>query len=137
MKLRGKVLRDAGNGNGLISSDSRQFEFSLEKNWRSDVAPKVGMVVEFELDAEGHLQSVSAVNESQLAKEQADIALNAAREKGQALFKEAVARVGKPVLIAWGLVAVSWFFLNIISITIMSDNTVGLTFWKMLGIVNN
>ncbi len=36
MKLRGKFLRDAGNGNGLISSDSRQFEFSLETNWRVD-----------------------------------------------------------------------------------------------------
>lgn len=137
LKQRGKVLRDATSGAGLISSGGRQFEFTLEKNWRSDVAPKVNMVVEFDMGEDGELRSVSAINENQLAKEQADIAMKAAKEKGQALLKDASARLGMPVLVAWAAVAVSWFFLNTLSITITSDSSIGLTFWKMLGIVNN
>jgi hypothetical protein len=137
MKQRGKVLRDTGNGNGLISSEGKQFEFSLEKNWKSDIAPKVGIVVEFELDESGVIQSASAINESQLAKEQADIALKAAKEKGQALFKEASARLGTPVLVAWAAVAISWFFLSTVSISVTANNSVGITFWNLLGLLNN
>lgn len=137
MKQRGKVLRDASNGNGLISSDGKQFEFSLEKNWKSDVAPKVGMIVEFELGGSGEILAASAVNESQLAKEQADIALKAAKEKGHALFKEASARLGTPVLIAWAAFAISWFFLSTLTISAAPGNSVGITFWNLLGLVNN
>lgn len=135
--MRGKILRDASNGNGLISSDGKQFEFSLEKNWKSDVTPKVGMVVEFELGASGEIQSSHAINENQLAKEQAELALAATREKGMALFNQASARVGTPVLVAWGLVAISWFFLNTISISLTSVSSVGVSFWDLLGILNN
>ena len=137
MKQRGKILRDASNGNGLISSDGKQFEFYLEKNWRSDVTPKVGMVVDFDLSEIGEIQSAFAVNESQLAKEQADIAMKAAKEKGQALFKEASARLGVPVLVAWAAFVISWFYLSTITISATPANSVGITFWNLLGLVNN
>lgn len=137
MKKRGKVLRDAGSGSGIISSDGKQFEFSLEKNWQSDSAPIVGMVVEFELDSDGGVRSVVAVNESQLAREQADIAVKLVKEKGSALFREASARLGTSVLIAWAVLVVSWFFLNVINISISANSGVGITFWELLGLVNN
>jgi len=137
MKNRGKVLREASNGNGLISAEGKQFEYSLEKNWKSDIAPKVGMVVEFELSDSGVLQSVFVVNDSQLAKEQAEIALKVAKEKGHAIFKEASARLGTPVLVAWATFAIAWFFLSTITISVSPGNSVGITFWNLLGLVNN
>jgi hypothetical protein len=135
--MRGKVLRDTSNGNGLISSEGKQFEFSLEKNWKSDETPKVGMVVEFDLGVSGEIFTAHAINENQLAKEQAEIALAATKKKGVELFNQASARVGTPVLIAWGLVAISWFFLNAISISLTSVSSVGVSFWDLLGVLNN
>lgn len=137
MKKRGKVLRDTSNGSGIISSDGKQFEFSLEKNWRSDSAPTVGMVVEFDLNEDGSIRSVVAVNKSQLVREQADVALKLVKEKGSALFREASTRLGTSVLIAWVVLAVSWFYLNAINISISASVSVGITFWELLGLVNN
>ena len=137
MALRGKVLRDTNNSNGLISAGGKQFEFTLEHNWKSDTSPKIGMVVEFELDSNEKIQSIFAVNENKLAKEQADLALRVAKEKGHAFLKEASARLGTSVLIAWAALAFSWFFLNLISVSITSTTSIGFTFWDSLGIVNN
>lgn len=135
--MRGKILRDTNSGSGLLSANGVRYEFTLEGEWKSDTPPVVGMVVEFELGDDEKIKSVNAVSDNQLAKEQADLALKAAKEKGQALFKEASARVGTPVLIAWAAVAISWFFLSVISISVSASNNVGITFWNLLGVINN
>ena len=137
MKKRGRILRDANSGVGLVSAEGQQFEFKLEGIWKSDVAPTLNMVVEVELDAANKVISITAVNENQLAKEQADKALEALKEKSSAAFDDISARVGKPVLIATGALAVSWFFLNTVSIQISQSTNFGITFWKVLGIVNS
>jgi len=137
MKKRGRVLRDTSNGAGLISSEGNQFEFKLEGVWKSDIAPAQTMVVEFELDNTNKVISVAAVNESQLAKEQADKALEAIKVKSAAAIDDLSARVGKPVLVATGALFVSWFFLNMISIQVTDSMKYGITFWKVLGVVNS
>ena len=137
MKKRGRILRDASNGVGLISAEGNQYEFKLEGVWKSDIAPAQSMVVEFELDNTNNIISIIAVNENQLAKEQADKVIEALKGKSTAAFDDLTVRVGKPVLIATGSLFVSWFFLNIISIQVTESMKYGVTFWKILGIVNS
>lgn len=137
MKKRGRILRDASSGLGLIGAEGQQYEFRLEGVWKSDVAPAQNMVVEFELDDANKVTSVATVNESQLAKEQADKALVAFKQKGSATFDDLSARVGKPALVATGSLFIAWFFLNTISIQVTESMKYGVTFWKILGIVNS
>lgn len=137
MAQRAKVLLDASNGKGLISAGSTQYEFTLKGVWKSEVAPKVGMVVEFELGSDGEVSSISVVPESQLAKEQADIVMQAAKDKGLALFSQASTRLGTPVLVAWATLIVTWFFMNTINISMGAVSGAGVTFWDLLGVVNN
>lgn len=136
MKQRGRVIQDTSSGKGLISSDGKQYEFELAGIWKSDSAPKTDMVVELEFDSAGAISAIYAVSESDLAKEQAEKAMKAAKEKGTALYGELSARLGRPVLAALAAVAVSWFFLNLITIQLTTSNSMGITFWQLLGYVN-
>lgn len=138
MAQRGKVLRDTSNGKGLISAAGTQYEFSLEGCWKSDVSPKVGMVVEFELNAESNICSASAVPENQLVKEQAELAMQAAKEKGMAMFSAASARIGTPVLVAWAALIIAWFFMKMFTFTAANNESlvVSQTFWQLLGLAN-
>jgi uncharacterized Tic20 family protein len=49
-RKQGTILRDGQNGNGLISSQGKKYEFDLIEHWKSDTPPRVGMSVFFELD---------------------------------------------------------------------------------------
>lgn len=137
MLQRGRILRDTSSGVGLISSNGNQHEFKLEGIWKSDISPQQNMVVEFELDNTNKIIFLNAVSESQLAKEQAEKVLATAKEKGSAVFDDIVGRVGKPVLIATGLVAISWFFLSAITVQVSQDMSFKIPFWKILGVADN
>lgn len=145
MGQRGRILRDTRNGTGLVSANGSQHEFTLEGVWKPDVSPRADMVVEFDLDATGKVVSIFAVSESDLAKEKAEQAAKIAREqtekaalmvkeKGLAVFNDVAARVGKPVLIATGVVIVFWFYLSALDIKGLAS--IKITFWQMLGVVN-
>jgi hypothetical protein len=92
--------------------------------------------VDVELSDEGTVQSVTAVPESQIAKEQAEQALAVARARGGALASSAVARFGMPTLAATGLLIVGWFFLSTISINAGFLGKMDFTFWRVLSFVN-
>lgn len=145
MVQRGRILRDTSNGTGLVSANGNQHEFTLEGVWKSDMAPRQDMVVEFDLDDTGKVVSIFAVSESDLAKEkavqaakiageQAEKAALMVKEKGLAVFNDVAARVGKPVLIAIGIVIVCWFYLSALDIKGLAS--MKFTFWQMLGVVN-
>jgi hypothetical protein len=137
MKKRGKVLRDTTAGPGLLVIEGRQFTFTLEGLWKSDVAPRPGLIVEAELDATGdRLTSITAVPESQVAKEQAELALAAAKEKGAALAATAVAKFGAPALAAAGALILGWFFLNSVVVTTPLGK-LEFTFWNILGLLHS
>lgn len=135
MKKRGKVLRDTNAGPGLLMVEGQQYAFALEGQWRSEAAPKPGMVVEVELGPDGKVQAIYAVAESQLAKEQAEVALAAAKEKGAALASSMVAKFGLPALVAAGLLIVAWFFLSTVSLQ-TPLGSLDFTFWQVLGFLN-
>lgn len=58
---RGKVLRDASSGTGLLMIEGQQYPFSLDGLWKSDQAPRVGMVVEAEFSRDGLLLAIRTV----------------------------------------------------------------------------
>ncbi|HZY71905.1 MAG TPA: hypothetical protein VFE22_02220 [Edaphobacter sp.] len=136
MKKRGKVLRDTSSGPGMLMVEGKQYTFPLEDVWKSEAPPRPGIVVDVELSDEGTVQSVTAVPESQIAKEQAEQALAVARARGGALASSAVARFGMPTLAATGLLIVGWFFLSTISINAGFLGKMDFTFWRVLSFVN-
>lgn len=137
MKHRGKILRDTNAGPGLLSSSGTQHPFTLETHWKSDMPPKVGMVVDVTLDGAGSLAEVTPVAESQLAKEQAELAMQAAKAKGGELAANLTARFGMPTLVAMAVLLVGWFFLNTVAVQVSSQYSVGMSFWKLLGVLNS
>ena len=137
MTKRGKVLRDTSAGPGLIMVDGQQYPFQLEGIWKSEVPPRTGLVVDVSFAEDGAVRSITAVAESQLAKEQAEQAMAIAREKGSALVSSAVAKFGMPTLIATGLLIVGWFFLTAVSYNAGFVGKMDFTFWRILSFINS
>ncbi len=135
MTKRGKILRDANAGPGLVWVDQQQYPFSMGAVWKSGVPPTAGMTVDVEFALDGGLAGITQVTESQIAKEQAEAVMIAAREKGGAAVSSAVAKFGMPLLVATGLLIVGWFFLNAVSVEAMFGK-VSFTFWQVLGFLN-
>lgn len=137
MKKRGKVVRDTSVGTGLLMAGGKQYPFELEGMWQSETAPRVNMVVDVEIDDEGNVDTVTFVPETQLAREQAEVAMHAARDKGLTLGKEAVARFGAATLGAMIALVLGWFVLSTVNVQISGSYSEGLTLWKILGVLNS
>jgi hypothetical protein len=135
MTKRGKILRDTSSGPGLLAVDGQHYQFSLEEVWRSDIPPAAGMTVEVEFTADASIVGIKQVPESQIAKEQAEAVVKAAREKGGALASAAVAKFGLPLLVAAGLMIIGWFFLSAVSVQTLFGKLT-FTFWQVLGFLN-
>jgi hypothetical protein len=135
MSKRGTILRDANAGPGLVTVEGQQHQFTLEGVWKSAVPPKPNMAVDVDFGSDGNISSLSAVSDSQIAKEQAEIVMTAAREKSKAVATAAVAKFGLPTLVATGLLIIGWFFLNSAVIQTPAGN-LSYSFWQVLGYVN-
>ncbi|WP_298333875.1 hypothetical protein, partial [Asticcacaulis sp.] len=55
----------------------------LQQHWRSSTPPKVGGIVDVELNELGEIVGVTAVDDAALAKEQAQKALDTASVEGR------------------------------------------------------
>jgi hypothetical protein len=64
---RGIVLRDIMYGFGLLAVDGKQYSFPSEGMWQSDVAPKVGMLVDVSFNSDGAPECIQAVSATQPA----------------------------------------------------------------------
>jgi len=136
MSKRGKVLRDTNSGPGLLIVDGQQYPFTLDGVWRSTELPKAGMTVDVDFDAQGAILGINAVSDSQIAKEQAGVALAAAKEKGAAVASVIVAKIGVPDLVALGVILIAWFFLTAVSVDLPFAGKMTFTFWQVLGFLN-
>lgn len=137
MYKRGKILRDTSIGDGLLSINGQQYSFTLSGTWKSDVAPKLDMVVDVQFIGENEIESIRGVPDSQLAKEQAELAMSAVKVRGAQFASSIVAKFGIEMLVAMTLLILGWFCLNTISIQVSSSYEIGITFWQILGIVNS
>src|SRR3954451_13551581 len=136
MSKRGKVLRDPYAGPGLLMVEGQQYPFVLDGIWKSEIPAKVGLPVDVEFNPGGGVCGITAITESQLAKEHAEIALAAAREKGAAVASNLVAKFGIATLVAEGLLIVAWFFLTAVSVQVPFAGKLEFTFWQVLGFLN-
>lgn len=134
---RGRILRDTNSGPGIVSVDGTQKSFSLEQHWRSATPPKVGGVVDVELGADGEVIGVAALDETTLAREQAQFALAAATTHGRKYAGLVMARVGIPTLAAVGLLAVAWLFLSTLSVQVTASYKESITFYEVMKIAHN
>lgn len=136
MTRRGRILRDTNNGPGLLAVDGRQYSFTLEDMWLSDVPPRPGMIVDVAFDSQDAPRSVQAVPDNQIAKEQADQALAGARRQGTAIASNLKAKFGVPFIVAFVLLVLGWFFLAAVRVG-PSEMSVSVTFWQVLGYVGD
>ena len=111
MTKRGRILRDTNTGPGVLTVEGAQYTFTLEKMWRSDVPPRVGMPVDVSFAPDGVLEAVDAVSEGQIAREQAQWALSGVLNKGAAAKSGLLSRFGLPVVLAELLLLISFFLL--------------------------
>ena len=131
MKKRGKVLRDAASGPGLLMLEGQQYHFSLEGIWRSGTRPTPGQVVEVELDGGGKVRSLTPVPDSQLAQELADAA-RPGNPRTSCLSKVSLPRVA-----AAAVLVCSWFILTSISVQLPFPGKMEFTLWQILGILQD
>jgi hypothetical protein len=68
VKKRGKVLRDARRGKGLLFVEGQQFPFSVPDMWSSEQLPAPGMSVEVEFGSAGEILAIRPIAESENAK---------------------------------------------------------------------
>jgi len=137
MAHRGTILRDTSAGPGLLVVDGTQHPFELAGMWRSAVPPRTGMIVDVEFGDDGSVTAVSAVPESVLARERADQAMAAVKDKGGAFAGAMVSRFGRNDLIAFGLLVVAWFILTAGTFGGGMLGDVKFTFWQVLGFLNS
>lgn len=138
--VRGRILRDTNAGAGMLSVDGRQLAFSLEQHWRGQSAPQVDMSVEVTLDAEGAPCFVTPVSDAMLAREGLSevggIVAGLASRYAPAGRQLAV-RIGKPVLAATGVLALSWLWLPAVSIRLNAFASTDLSLFKVLALANS
>lgn len=141
--LRARVLRDTATGTGLLSAQGRQYAFTLEDHWRSDMAPAANMVVDARFTPEGILVDVRAVPDATQNQEKVKAAVDDAREiatqtldriktSGTPVVAAVVAKMGYANLAALGLLVIGWFFLNAVSIQVTTGMNTGLSFYDIL-----
>jgi hypothetical protein len=120
----------------LLMVEGRQYPFLMEGLWRSEVPAKPGVVVNVDFDTQGNLNSITAIAESKLGQEQAEVALAAsgvrrAGSESWAFGTGTLARLAAAVLLM-----LSWCFLTAVSIHLPLFGNLDLTFWQVLGYVN-
>lgn len=143
--ITGKILRDGQSGNGLVSSNGDQYEFSIEKHWRSDSPPKLGASVNIEVDETGQLLTVQALDiQSEMSqkfkqfsgKVQAE-GLPVAKEMTEHIRHNFVATVGIPRIVIFVGLLLSWYVLNTLVIQVSSRYSVDLNLFEVLGLASN
>src|SRR5258708_32993041 len=97
---------------------------------------KLGLHVKVDRDQNRQILAITAIPESQIAKEQAEKAMAKAKEKGGELFRKVVAKCGAPALVAAALLVLGWLFLTTVSVQMPLVGNLDFTLWQDLGVVN-
>jgi hypothetical protein len=138
--MRGKILKVPDVTPGLLFVNGQQRSFEINGIWKSiNTAPSADLAVDVEFGDGGDIIAVRPVSDSDLAKEQAKKAVDAAGERGKQLASLAIAKVGKPTLITIALLIVSWFFLDYYSTTVSASVfsvKTHITLWQGMGALN-
>lgn len=137
--VRGRILRDTNNGMGLLSVNGRQVPFSLEANWRGNIAPATQMNVDVVLDNTGNAVSVMPVSDKDIAQEKLKALsgdLSSRIQDHLPLVKSYVSAIGAPILVATALLFTSWVWLSLISVRVNASLSQSLTMFDALSFMN-
>ena len=134
--MRGRILRDTSQGDGIVFVDGEQKTFSLERHWRSPVPPRTGATVAVEFDDSGQITSLIQLDEAQLLKEQGQKALGALATQGQAGARQLFRLANPYVLGALAILLVAWLFLATLNIRVTASMSQSATFYDLLRMIN-
>ena len=139
-KSRGTVVKVPDTTPGILFVNGTQQPFTLERVWKSPVAPAANQVVDVEFDGVGAVTAIIIVDQQQLAKEKLTELGGVAQERGKeaALLAQQgigalAARMGQLTLGAAVLVWIAWFFLPAAGISGGPMLAESYTFWTLLG----
>ncbi len=140
---RARIIKVPDATPGILLANGRQQQFTLERVWKSPVAPEVNMTVEVEVDAAGAIQGLSVVDQRQLAKERLNQFGSVAQDRGKDAAKIAQqgigALAGRMGAVALGSAVVVVIVMFFISAAGISESLLGgaggisWTFWNLLG----
>lgn len=134
--MRGKILRDTGAGTGIVFINGEQKQFTLEQHWKSSTAPLVNQTVEVVLSESGEVLTLSLVDETALAKEQAQRVAEQAAMQARQLSNQLLATVGPIKLGAVLLLLLSWTWFNFVSISISQGYAESASMYDILKLAN-
>ncbi|MFT3906490.1 MAG: hypothetical protein QM718_09320 [Steroidobacteraceae bacterium] len=143
---RGRILRDISQGDGLVFVNNNQYSFGADR-WKGASAPQADMLVDVDIDANGHLVAVQFADPAAVAREQAAKLANAAgataqrvatefNQRGLPFIKAYAALIGTPVLVGMGLLLLGWFFFATFSISFMGQG-LSVTYYNLMALLNN
>ncbi len=139
-KSRGTIIKVPDATPGIIFANGQQQFFTLERVWKSPVAPAANQTVDVEFDSAGVLTAMTVVDQQQLNKERLTQLGGAAQERGKEAAKLAkqgigalAARMGAVALGAAVLLWVAWFLIPAASVAGGGTESVSFTFWNLLG----
>jgi len=134
--MRGKILRDTSTGTGIVFINGEQKPFKLEQHWRSSTAPLVNQTVDVELAASGAIANLTVVDETALAKEQAQRVAGQAAVQVRQLSNHLLATVGPISLGSVLLLLLSWTWFNFVTISISQGYSEGASLYDVLKLAN-
>jgi hypothetical protein len=136
---RGTIIKTPDSNPGLLVVEGQQKPFTLERVWKSPVAPMVNMAVDVELDAAGSITGLTAVDPQQAAREKLKHIGGAAQEHGKEAAQIArqglgalAARMGKVALVATVVLWIAWFFMPALAVHQYVGSV--FTFWQFLAL---
>ena len=134
MEKRGRVLRNPRGGQGLLMIEGKQYPFLMENLWKSREPAQPGLAVNVGFDAQGNLNSITAVPESQIRSQDEKVRSGFATRRSAFDF-DGQTEWMIPIAVS-ALLLISWVFLNAVSIHLPSFGKLDLTVWQILGALN-
>ncbi|MGH8327566.1 MAG: hypothetical protein ACRET2_12465 [Steroidobacteraceae bacterium] len=138
-RTRGLIIKVPDATPGILLANGQQMQFTLERVWKSPVAPAPNMTVDVEMDAAGVIRGLVVVDAQQLAKERLNQFSSVAQVHGKDAAKIAqqgigalAERMGAVALGAAVVVLIAMFFISAAGIS-EGDMNVSWTFWNLLG----
>jgi hypothetical protein len=139
-KVKGTVIKVPDATPGILFVNGQQQFFTLERVWKSPVAPVANQAVEVEFDGAGAIAAITVVESLQFNKERLNQISGVAQERGKEAAKLAqqgigalAARMGTVALAAGVVLLIMWFFIPAASVGGEGMGSVSLTFWGLLG----
>ena len=139
-KSRGTVIKVPDANPGILLANGQQQYFTLDRVWKSPVAPSANQAVDVEYDNAGAIIAMTVVDQQQLNKERLNQLGGAAQEQSEKAAKLAkeglgalIEKMGMVPACTAALIWIAWFFFPAASVAGGTLAAVSFTFWNLLG----